>query len=227
MRVDVSVIDFSPDSKQFVYLDIREPQNAKVGSLESDGFTSLTKNESPNVIYNSPKFSPDGSRIALVSVEDFAEGYDKAVRRLHIFEGGAGRPVFTTNQAARMIGWSFDGDVILATSSQLIPVSPATVDILAVAPSGVSRKLFSLDDTFIRSTAISADGKTLAFVANRNARDDIWTVALSSGAEPKQNTFSGSSRVFFANLMFSPDGRIIYFDKQEEVNVISMLENFN
>ena len=76
-------------------------------------------------------------------------------------------------------------------------------------------------------TWTSADGKTLAFVAYGNGRDDIWTVDLTPGAEPKQITFSGSTRVFFANLVFSPDGKTIYFDKQEEVNTISMFENFN
>jgi Tol biopolymer transport system component len=227
-RADVSVVDFSPDVKRFIYVDRRQPQNAKIGSLDAVASTNLTTNQNPNLTYSSPIFSRDGTRIALVSLEEFADENQEPVRRLHVFDstGGAGRPIFSTKETARMIGWSFYGDVILATTPQRPPTSPTTVDIVTVSPTGNSRNFFSLHDTYFRSLAISADGKTLAFVTNRNGRDDIWTVASNPGAEPVQITFSGNSRVFFANLVFSPDGRTIYFDKQEEVNTISMFENF-
>ena len=114
----------------------------------------------------------------------------------------------------------------MTSVGERIPAAPVPVDVVSVSTNGSSRKLFTLDNTHFRSLTLSPDGKTLAFVAMTNGRDDIWTVPLTAGAEPKQITFNGVTRQFLVNLVFSPNGKTIYFDKQEEVNTISMFGNF-
>ena len=73
---------------------------------------------------------------------------------------------------------------------------------------------------------LSPDGKTVAFTARENDKDDIWTAA-TNGGEPKKITANGSTRLYYASLVWSPDGKTIFFDKQEQIDTISMFENFN
>ena len=155
----------------------------------------------------SPQFSSDGSRIALLSVEEPADNSSGSITRLHVFEGAEGREVFsTTDSNARFLGWSSNSELIMTTPGGRIPAGPLLVDVIAVSTNGSSRRLFSLEQTHFYSLTMAPDRKVLAFVAMNQGRDDIWTVALADGAKPKQITFSGASREFLVNLAFSPDG---------------------
>ena len=72
---------------------------------------------------------------------------------------------------------------------------------------------------------LSADGKTVAFTARQDGMDDIWTASTNS-SEAKKITANRNSKLFFASLEWSPDGKTIFFDKQDQINTISMFENF-
>jgi hypothetical protein len=50
---------------------------------------------------------------------------------------------------------------------------------------------------------------------------------LLAAKEPTRITNNSNSRQFLTNLAFGADGKSIYFDKQEELNTISVFENFN
>ena len=75
---------------------------------------------------------------------------------------------------------------------------------------------------------MSADGTTLAYTTNKDERNDILTMSIAPAvAAPKQVTANGIPRQFLTNLVFSADRKTIFYDKQEEVNTISMFEDFN
>jgi Tol biopolymer transport system component len=60
-RGEIGAIAFSPDSRRIVYISARSPQNAKISYI--DGPTvNLTNNDKRNISYDSPRFSPNGSR---------------------------------------------------------------------------------------------------------------------------------------------------------------------
>ena len=225
MRSHLSIIDFSPDGKRFVYVSSKAPQNAKIGLLDSEGVIDLTSNQNRNVTYTSPNFSPDGSSIALCSIEEFADKTQKPLRRIHIFKSGREHVVYTSTDVVRMVGWATNSTLILSTTDKGIPAFPLAVDIALVSLGGNSRKLFTLNDAYIRTITISPGGKEIAYVSAKAGRENIFIVPLIEGAEPKQISFSGSTRLFIANLVFSPDARTIFFDKQEEINTISLFES--
>ena len=227
MRVDITALDFSRDGRQFVYLGSRAPQNARIGSLDETSATDLTRNDNRNVTYFSPKFSPDGASIALRSREESTDRTQKPMERLHVFAKDRDHVVYTTTDAVRIVGWSTNSTVVLATTGEGIPAFPLPVDIVLVSLNGDSRKLITLKDAYLRTVTISPDGKKLAYVTAKGGREDIWIVPIDGGAEPKQITFSGSTRLFLANLVFSPDGKTVFFDKQEEINTISTFEKAN
>ena len=221
------VLDFSPDGTRAVYLDRRRPRNVKTGSINGGNFTNLTKNENPNVQYSSPRFSRDGSRIAIVSLEQFQDKAQKPISRVQITESDTMKDILSTTENIRLFGWSSAGEVILGMTNREMASTPQYyVEIVAAALNGTSRKLFTLESVYPWTLTISPDGRTLAYTARRDGRDDIWTLALTRGAEPRKVTSNPNSALFLTNLAFSANGGTIYFDKQEETNTISMFENF-
>jgi len=227
-REDLGIADFSADGEQVVYLDRQKPRNAKIGSLHTDQFVPATRNENTNVRFYSPRFSPDGKRIAIISVERFPDKSVKPITRLLILESGSQKEIFSTTSRVRLIGWSPAGDkVALATIDGPMISSPLNAEIFAISLSGWSSKINALTDIYMQTLALSADGKTLAFTARRDDHDDIWTMPAFHRGQPTKITDNSNSRLFLANLIFARDGKSIYFDKQEEINTISMFENFN
>jgi Tol biopolymer transport system component len=79
-------------------------------------------------------------------------------------------------------------------------------------------------NTYADSAALSAAGKMIAFTARLNDRDDIFTISTTGGIG-KKITSNNDPRVFFGSLVWAPNGKTIYFDKQARVNTISMFEN--
>jgi Tol biopolymer transport system component len=225
-RRDIGVFDFSPDSKRVVYLDKQKPRNAKIGSVESREFTSLTKNNDQNVSYLSPRFSPDGARVALVSVEQVQDEQQKPLSKVQVFDEDGMSEVFSTTDNLRFMGWSAAGEIILATTKGSI-ASPADIDIVAASLHRSVRKLFTVKGVYTITLMLSPDGKTLAYTAPLEDRDDIWTASLTGNGSPRRITANSISRLFLVNPTFSYDGKKLYFDKQEELNSISMFEDLN
>jgi len=227
-REDLGIADFSADGEQVVYLDRQKTRNAKIGSLRTDHFILVTRNENANVRFYSPRFSPDGKRIAILSIETFPDKSVKPISRLLLLESGSQKEVFSTTSRVRLIGWSPAGDqVALATIYGPMISSPLNAEVLAISLTGRSSKITSLTDVYMRTLALSADRTTMAFTARRGDHDDIWTAPAFKPGQPTKITDNSNSRLFLANLIFARDGRSIYFDKQEEINTISMFENFN
>jgi Tol biopolymer transport system component len=224
-RVETSVLDFSPDGR-VVYLDKQRPRNVKIGSLNGGEFTSLTKNENPNLEYFSPQFSNDGSRVAIASLERFRDKAQRSVWRVKVSESDVVKDIFSTTDALRLIGWTSTGGVALATAEQPMVDNPMELNIIAVALDGTSSKLHTLKDVYPRTLTISSDGRTIAFTARQDDRDNVWTLALGGAAEPRKVTSNADSALFLTNLAFSANGKMIYFDKQEETSTISRFENF-
>jgi hypothetical protein len=71
---------------------------------------------------------------------------------------------------------------------------------------------------------ISEDKKSLAFTVRREDKDNICV--SSPGGEIRIITANNDPKIFYGSLRWSPDGKNIFFDKQEKITTISMFENF-
>jgi len=128
--------------------------------------------------------------------------------------------------SVRMIGWADSGDaVIVARSATPLETGPGEVELLRVSPSNGSEKIATLHEVHADTITLAPDSKSLAFTGRRLDKDDVWTIS-TNGGDARKVTNNGNTRIFYANLAWSSDGKTIYFDKQEQINTISMFENF-
>ena len=66
----------------------------------------------------------------------------------------------------------------------------------------------------------------LAYVSNRDGKDNIWLMRLMAGGEARKITSNNDNRLYFSTLAWSPDNRAIYFGKQTRYSLLSMVTNF-
>ena len=141
-------------------------------------------------------------------------------------EQGRTKEIFSAPASLRLLGWSASGsELFLEMTDGVMKTNPLDVKLLQVSVGGENRIVTTFKNIYAKSMTLSTDGKTVAFTARQNDRDDIWTAA-TNGGEAKKITANSNSRLFFGSLAFSPDGTTIFFDKQDQINTISMFENF-
>ena len=219
-RGEIGEFDWSPDGSRFVYLN---KKNVWTASIESPEIFNQTNNDKPNVRYYSPLWSPDGKRIVYVSTE---KSLEKTIWKVWLNKEGKPKEFFSTPASLRLLGWSTAGDeILLEMTDGVMKPSPLDVKLLQVSVGGENRIITTFKNAYALSMTLSADSKTLAFTARVDDKDDIFTAA-TAGGETKKITANGNSRLFFGSLAFAPDGKTIFFDKQDEISTISMFENF-
>ena len=113
----------------------------------------------------------------------------------------------------------------MAMTDGVMKAIPQDVKFLQVSINGGNRIITTFKNIYSKSMTLSKDGKTVAFTARQNDKDDIW-IAPTNNGKAKKITANGNSRLYFGSLEWSPDGKTIFFDKQDETSIISMFENF-
>lgn len=221
-RSGIGDFDFSPDSKRFVFVDAARPRNVWLGSLDTLELRNVTDTQTPEFRYLSPAFSPDGRRIAWTSYRRSPSGEisDPAIA---IYDGERIR-LIPGRENGRLLGWA-DEHLVLVTVDGLMKAGPLNANVVVHSLAGEENKTIPFRDVYVDTFTLGPNGDVVTFVARRNDRDDLWTLSLRTG-DTKKVTNNGNTRLFYANPAWSPDGKTIYFDKQEQVNTISMFENF-
>ena len=167
---------------------------------DADGFNPQAVLSSLEPI-RSPKWSPDGSKIAYVSFENrkssvFVQDLVTGQRRMVAnFRGDNYAP-----------SWSPDGRTLVVTLSKdsvaQIYLIPATGgDAVRV----VESTSMDLNATF------TGDGKDIIFVSERSGGAQLYIVPASGGT-PRRLTFEGSNNT---NPRMSPDGKLVAFVSRE------------
>ena len=108
-------------------------------------------------------------------------------------------------------------------------MSAIPLDITLLRLSATGQKLFEtvFKQIYVTSMSLSMDGKMVVFTARQNNKDNICVAATTAGGEMKRIVTNNNPRLFYGSPALSPDGKAIFFDKQEETIMISRLEDFN
>ena len=117
-------IAWAPDGKSLVYVSKKKPGTEWATSTNSDIYqydltTKATKNLSPdNAGYdNDPSYSPDGSKLAWLSMRK--DGFEADKNIIHILDLKTGKHVYTTESVDQTFGhavWNSTGDKIYSLS---------------------------------------------------------------------------------------------------------------
>jgi Tol biopolymer transport system component len=220
---------WSPDSRSLIYCANRGGvSNVWKAEADGSGETPLTNNEDKNLFFLNPLFSPDGRGIAwLTRLPGKQRKIDWGIR---IFEDGAARQIHQSDSVLGLVGWSQSGNELIVKSAEYGNNSawklPVEVSLLGLALDGSApRRITKLKETFFQNIQLSPDRKTLAFVTRQDGNGTIHTIS-STGGTAKTLISSNDARVYFSNLAFAPDGKTLYYGKQENWQKISMIDNF-
>jgi hypothetical protein len=128
----------------------------------------------------------------------------------------------------RLLGWSESSQGLLLVSTRGKAFDALTeVDLAEVSLADRALRTIATEpSTYRYNIHLSPDRRTIAYVAHRDGKDNIWTIALSGGSA-RMITANRDPRMYFSNLAWSPDGSTIFFGKQSRYSLLSMITNFN
>jgi Tol biopolymer transport system component len=175
---------------------------------------------------SSPLWSPDGARIAYLS-ESHGEKAIWSVRVADL-KTGVTKSVHQTDSVARLLGWSPDGALFIATIEGKPSVwsSPAQVKIVRLSVEQATVASVGLADlAYLYTTELSPDGQLVAFVSRQEGKGNISVLSTRDG-KTRKVTSNNDPRLFFSALSWSPDSKRIVFDKQSRYSLLHMISNF-
>src|SRR5215831_10737591 len=108
-----------------------------------------------------------------------------------------------------------------------IPNAPVNVGLIAISiRDGKQRSLAQLPATYFQNIKLAPAGNQIAYVSREEGTDSLKTMAVSGG--PAKTIITATDpRVYLAALVWSPDGKVIYYGKQSSWTVFSMIDNFS
>ncbi len=206
----------SPDGHWILFTSGRRG-NSSLLVVSADGSTTsfLTKASEEAA---EGRWSPDGQRIAYVSrtKEYFSGRIDMASFDTHSGQPTGEPTVLYTSPVDRGGGWSIRSVVWSPDGQTLATVlQNSGWDHVYLLPtkSGKPKQISegNFDDA---EPEFSPDGKTLAFISNRNLPEstNVWTVPMQGGKARQAATFSTPGVT--SEPQWSPDGKDIFFHHQ-------------
>ena len=171
----------------------------RVADADGQNPRTVVRSDEPGI---SPRFSPDGARLAYVSFED-----RKPVVYVQSLRDGRRSKVAAFKGSNSAPAWAPDGRrlAVVLTRDQASQIYLIDAD-----GSGLTR--LTRGGNLDTEPVFSPDGKTLFFTSDRGGSAQIYRVAASGGA-PQRVTFSGSYNVSPA---ISPDGRNLAYISRED-----------
>ena len=167
---------------------------------DADGFNPQAVLSSLEPI-RSPKWSPDGTKLAYVSfasrksnviVQDLVSGKWQVVAN---FRGDNYAP-----------NWSPDGTKLVVTLSK-----DSVAQIYVIPASGGEPQRIAESNSMDLNATFTPDGNDIIFVSERSGGAQLYTVPVAGGP-PKRLTFEGSNNT---NPRMSPDGKLVAFVSRE------------
>ncbi len=230
-RTQTDYFSWSPNGKNIAYVSDDGGQR-NIWLVDADGAnnTQLTNNTDANLTLYCPIWSADGKLLAYSSKMNKASADEKEYFNTSVIdlETKIAKTVVQSETFQRLLGWSpLEKSLFLAATYSKNPTGlPPEVRIIEVnLETGEPLQTAKLDAAYLYNIHLSSDKKMLAYVSNKDGKDNIW-IARSTGGEARRITSNNDARLYFSTLSWSPDNRAIYFGKQTRYSLLSMVTNF-
>jgi Tol biopolymer transport system component len=148
----------------------------------------------------------------------------KPATSVWITDQGTTAQIYSTTDRLRLLGWSTQDKLLFESADAVIQANPQDIKILEVSLNGDAKIVTTFQNIYALSMTLSDNGNSLAFTARKDDKDTICV--YSFGGSARVIAASNDPTSFFGSPTWSPDGKNIFFDKQEKINTISMFENF-
>lgn len=215
-----------PDGDAIVYTR-RVSDLSDLWSVNVDGSNqkSLSANTNPKQFVYEPVCGPDG-RISFAA--ENREG-SSTVWSLWVRDKDTTKLLLETKSLLRPIAWLSGDELLAAYSEEEGSISqgyPVPVKLIRVSRDGQRHTVGTLESTYFWTVHLATDGRTIAFISDKDKSDNIWLTDIS-GTLARKLTSNKEPKLFFPNLNWSSDGKTIYFGKQSSVGLITMIENLD
>lgn len=179
---------------------LKRGQRFELQVADADGFNAQTVLSSLEPI-RSPKWSPDGTRLAYVSFE--ARKSNVLVQNLLT---GDRRIVANFRGDNYAPSWSPDGTQLVVALSR-----DGVSQIYTIPAVGGEPRRVTQSNAIDTNATFSGDGQSIIFVSDRSGGPQLYSVPTNGGSV-KRLTFEGNYNV---NPRVSPDGKLVTFVNRE------------
>jgi serine/threonine protein kinase/dipeptidyl aminopeptidase/acylaminoacyl peptidase len=225
-RLQVKDYRWFPDGNSLIY-SAKKDGVWNVFRAAADGSgapVQISSNTDENVRLFNPVVEPNGKRIAWTStpVADSSKG--KKTTDLYLWDESGARVLFSSESITRLIGWTGNNLVLAAVDGGPI-AKPVKALLTMVSIDRRHRDLALVDAMYFNNIALSPDGRRIAFATREGGRDNIKIISAAGGGSAGI-TANNDPTIYVSGIAWSSDGAAVYFGKQKQVGMISVIENF-
>lgn len=222
--------EWSADSRRLGYC-ARNSGVSNVWQSASDGSeqTQLSDNTDAGLLFFNPSWSPNQDKLAWVALAKPKGDQKQSTWAIWVTMNGASKPILQSDSVLGLVGWSQNEQELLVKSvsgKNTAPAAPDDISLFAISLSGGNqRALAQLQKTYFQNIKMAPAKNQIAFVSRQDGADSLQVISIAGGPA-KTVVASNDNRVYFSDLVWSPDGKIIYYGKQASWSVLSIIENF-
>ena len=102
---------------------------------------------------------------------------------------------------------------------------PTKVRLVRISAGVKQTDLALIETAYYNNIQLSPDRRRIAYATREDGKDNIRVVSIVGGRIAKI-TANVDPNVYVSGIAWSPDGNKVYYGKQKQVRLISMIENF-
>lgn len=225
-RMQTQDIQWSQDSSRLLY-GAETSGVTNIWQIGADGSqpVQVSENKDAGARLFNPSGSPDGQRVAWLAYEPAQKTWSLWL----LNEGKQQQILRAADSVVGLVGWTASSQELIVKQTAIRgnpPNNPVDVSLAAISlRDGKQRTIGTLNTTYFQNIKLSPQRDQIAFVSRPDGSDSLQVMPVNGGAA-KSVLSSSDPRVYLASIVWSADGKVIYYGKQSSWTLFSMIDNF-
>ncbi|GEM_PF-126932 len=218
---------WSPDSKALVYGARRDGvSNLYLSRIDGSGEIKLSSNEDARLMVAAPCFTGTDMQTAYLLRPNHNAAGEVKTWQLRLHAGEKEEILFSIERPIRLLG-AHDGEIffaILQSTSNNFNI-PAEISLMQYSQkTHTVREIRKVNQAYLKTIFMCDDGWQIALIRNEEEIGNLHVINPKDGSM-RRVTNNRDSKLAFNNLAFSPDGKTIYFCKQQTLSSLNLLQS--